>query len=99
MTKTEALEIEKKCDELMSNALSWDCNVSQALTGRLKVAFDSNFINVSSDFSEVQYVGFHGYYEELITYCRKILQCLNENRELFEKLMWSYSHIMELTNE
>lgn len=96
MTKQEASEIENICDKLMSYYLKEECTMSMALTGRLKVEFDGNFITINKPFGNVDYVRYVGYYSDLQEYIEKIQLCLQENKGIFDKLMWSYEHISEL---
>ena len=98
MTKNEAIELERQCELLLSKQLGFECMISLSLNGRLRIQFDDSFINLSSDFSHAQYVKFIGYFDELLDYCDDILKCVQENRELFEKLVWSYEHILELSD-
>ena len=96
MTKQEAMELETKCDNLLIQCTGEDCKVSMALTGRLKVYFDANFIVLNKDYKTVNYLKYTGYYEDLNEYIEKIVKCVNENKELFDQLMWSYEHNREL---
>lgn len=95
MTKQEAMDLETKCDELMSQYTKEDCSVSMALTGRLKVYFDDDFITLNKD-RTVHHVSFTGFYSDLEEYISKIVKCIEDNEDLFEQLMWSYEHISEL---
>lgn len=97
MTKKEAIELENKCDELMSEYLDEDCSVSMALSGRFKVKFDDNYITLTKDISTVSYVKFHGYYSDLEEHINSAIKCIKENIDVFNKLIWSYEHISEIT--
>jgi hypothetical protein len=97
MTKKEAIELENKCDELMSRYLNKYCNVSMALNGRLKVSFDDNYITLTKDISTAWYVKFNGFYLELEEYIDSIIKCVKDNVDIFNELMWSYEHISEIT--
>ena len=46
MTKQQAIELENKCDELMTKYLEEPCVVSMSLSGRLKVSFGENYITL-----------------------------------------------------
>lgn len=98
MTKAEAQELENKCDMLMSETLGVKCFVSASILDRLRVSFGEHFINVSSDLSQIQYFQFYGYYDEFEDYCKDILKCIDDNREVFEKLMWSYKNSLLLAD-
>ena len=97
MTKQEAIELENKCDELMSEYLDEDCSVSMALSGRFRVKFDDNYITLTKDISTASYVKFHGYYPDLEEHINSAIKCIKENIDIFNKLIWSYEHISEIT--
>ena len=101
MTKQEACKIEEICDALMSRYLKTECEVSMALTGRLKILFDANYITVNRMGSElsVDYVRYVGFMDDLQEYIDKIFLCLTEHADTFNMLMWSYDHRSELTEE
>lgn len=96
MTKQEALELENKCDTLMSKYLHTSCVVSLALTGRFKVSFEANYIILEKDNKTVSYIKFHGEYSELEEYINSIIKCIEDNKEVFDKLIWSYEHMNEI---
>lgn len=96
MTKQEAIELETKCDELMSEYLGNTCCVSMAFSGRLKVSFGDYYITLSKDNMTASYIKFHGYYSDLEEHIDSIIRCINENKDVFDKLIWSYEHINEL---
>jgi hypothetical protein len=95
MTKREAIELENKCDELMSEYTGRDCRVSLALTGKLKVEFDGNYITLNR-YSELDYVKYAGHYETLWEIAQVVSSCIEDNKEDFDRLVWSYEHITEL---
>ena len=47
MTKKEALELETKCDNLLSESTGYTCTVSQALGGNLRIQFGENNISIN----------------------------------------------------
>lgn len=96
MTKREAIELENKCDELMSKYLQEDCTVSMALTGKLKVGFDGNYITIDRKLGEACYINYTGYYEDLTDIINKAIFCIEDNEDMFDKLIWSYEHMTEL---
>lgn len=96
MTKKEAIELENKCDKLISEHLDNDCCVSLALSGRLKVSFGESYITMSKDNKSAWYVKFHGFHSDLEEYIDLIVKCIAENQEIFNELIWSYEHISEL---
>jgi hypothetical protein len=98
MTKQEAIELENKCDELMTRCLKEDCQVSMALNGRLKVYFDDGFVTLNKD-NTPHYIKFTGFYDDLAEHINKIVKCIEDNAGDFEQLMWSYEHVRELEYE
>lgn len=96
MTNIEAIELENKCDELMTKAIGEECSISMAMTGRLKVNFGDNYISLTKDFRGASYVKFHGYYVDLSDYITNACMCIADNKELFDKLIWSYENRNEL---
>ena len=96
MTKLEALELEKKCDELMSSYLHTECSVSMALTGELKVDFCGTYITLTKDYKDASYINFVGFYFDLKDCIDAIVRCVDANRALFDELMWSYENIRSL---
>lgn len=96
MTKLEALELEKRCDELMSSYLHTECSVSMALTGKLKVEFNGGYITLTKDYRDAEYINFTGFYFDLKNCIDAIIRCVEANVVLFDKLMWSYENISSL---
>lgn len=96
MTKQEACELEKLCDELMSKYLKTDCEVSLALSGKLKIYFGGNYITLNRRAGCVDYVSYVGFYSDLQEYIDNAILCVVEHADAFNKLVWSYEHIMEL---
>jgi uncharacterized protein (DUF342 family) len=92
MTKLEAIELENKCDELVSEAIGEKVSVSMALTGRLKINFANDYFSLSEDLTKATYVNYHGYYSDLQDYINKACDCISSNKELFDKLIWSYKN-------
>lgn len=96
MTKQEAQELETLCDSLMSHYLQEHAGVSLALSGKLRVDFEDGFINISSNFKDIDYIRFVGFYSDLQEYIEKAITCINDNKGIFMKLLWSYDHMSEL---
>lgn len=93
MTKQEAIELETKCDEIVSEYLNEKCTVSMALTGRLKVNFGDNYFSFEKDMNTVNYVMFHGFYSDLENCINTIRKCFRDNKKLFKNLLCSYANI------
>lgn len=96
MTKQEAIELENKCDKLMSEYLGNDCNVCMALSGRFKISFGDNYITLGKDNQSASYVKFHGYHSDLAGHINSIVRCIEENKDIFDELIWTYEHLSEL---
>ena len=97
MTKKEALELETKCDNLLSEATGYDCSVSQALGGNLRIQFGENNISISKyDLFMPEWVHYIGDYGDLQSFIILAQVAIRKNKELFEKLMWSYTNVREL---
>lgn len=96
MTKQEAIELENKCDELMTKYLEEPCVVSMSLSGRLKVSFGENYITLDRKSRIAAYIQYYGYYEDLLSLIDKAFHCVDENEELFNNLTWSYEHLNEI---
>lgn len=99
MTKQEALELERSCDEKMSSYLNEDCEMSLALTGKLKISFDNGFFTLNTKKYSVCYVKYMGDYADLLEKIDQAITCIKENREEFDKLIWSYEHIRDLDED
>lgn len=97
MTKKEALELETKCDNLLSEATGHDCSVSQALGGNLRIQFGENNITINKyDLDTTEWVHYIGDYGELQSFISSVRVAIRKNKELFEMLMWSYTNVREL---
>ena len=97
MTKRVALEIEIKCDNLLSEATGYVCMVSQALGGNLRIQFGENNISINKyDLDTPEWVHYIGDYGELQSFISSVQVVIQENKELFEKLMRSYTNVKEL---
>ena len=97
MTKKEALELESKCDNLLSEATGHDCSVSQALGGNLRIQFGENNISLSKyDLDTPEWAHYIGDYGDLQSFISSVRVAIRKNKELFERLMWSYRNLREL---
>lgn len=97
MTKKEALELESKCDNLLSEATGCDCSVSQSLSGNLRIQFGENNITINKyDLDTPEWVHYIGDYSELQSFIISVRVAIRKNKELFKSLMWSYENIREL---
>lgn len=97
MTKKEALKLEKCCDNLLTKATGHTCSVSQVLGGNLRIQFGENNITINKyDFDTPEWVHYIGDYPELQSFIISVRVAIRKNKELFEKLMWSYANVREL---
>jgi hypothetical protein len=100
MTKQEAIKLENRCDKIVSGYVGEECTVSMALSGKFKVEFnDGCYITWRMTCNEADYVYHIGYHDELVDRIAKIKECINDNRDIFEKLIWSYEHRTELEED
>lgn len=91
LSKEECIALEKKLDKLLERYIGDYTEVSLALTNKLKVQFDyDQFITLFDDLSSVAYVKYEGDYSHLKYCIRQTLACIQDNKELFEKLLKSY---------
>ena len=94
MTKQQAIDLEKECDKIFSDAIGWECAVSMAINGRLQVHFNDNYINFGGDdFETPLYLKFHGGYDELQDYIIKIRFAIRQNKDKIKLLMQSYREV------
>lgn len=97
MTKEEAIRLENRCDKIMSGYLGKSCTVSMALSGKLKIVFDDgDYITWKMAVNDVDYVNYCGFYTDLVETIGKVKECIDDNRDIFNNLIWSYNHRNEL---
>ena len=97
MTKEEAIRLENRCDKIMSGYLGRSCMVSLALSGKLKIEFDDgDFITWNMTCDSVDYVNYAGFYDNLVETMSKVKNCIDDNRDIFNELIWSYNYRTEL---
>lgn len=96
MTKQEALKLENRCDKIMSGYLGEECTVCMALTGKLKVEYSDGYITWNMTCNEPDYVSYIGCYDDLVEAIAKIKECIDDNRDIYEQLLWSYHNRAEL---
>ena len=99
MTKQEAIQLEKDCENFIKDNLEEDgfVEVSMTLTGRLSVRLNDNKIcfNPNNNW-KTEYVSWNGDYRDLKLTQKKIKHLIREFSSDFEKLIWSYEHRTEL---
>ena len=96
MTKQEAVELENRCDKLLSEFYSLDeCFICMTLSGNLKFQKNSNYITLHHKSFEVDYIHWTGSMYELKDFIEKVKQCYNENKDTFNLLLLSYKTELE----
>ena len=98
MTKAEAQKLEKRCDKIMSGYLGEECTVCMALSGKLKIIFtnDESFVTLNNARNEADYINYTGFYSDLSEKISKVIECVSDNYDIFEYLIWSYENRTEL---
>ena len=96
MTRKEAVSLEKEVDKKFSKALGEDCKCSLNLAGKFRISFNNNLICMRPDNGYIAWIKYEGSYATLSEYLNKIEECRIDNRDLIDKLVWSYEHIKEL---
>ena len=97
MTREEARVLELACDKLISDATGENCSVSMALAGHLRIQFGENNITISKyDLDTPEWVHYIGDYGDLQSFISSVRVAIRKNKELFERLMWSYGNVREL---
>jgi len=96
-THKEAIKLQSKLDNIVSNVLGEkDTELSMALTGRLKVSIDSNFICFNRDYKTVEYIRYIGDYNVLVDYINTLATVFAKYKDDFDALMDSYDNISKL---
>ena len=96
MTREEAMELEKEVDKLFTLALGEECECSLNLAGKLRISFNENSICIRPSDGYIDWIKYEGFHDDLAKYYAKILQCHIDNKEIINKLVWSYEHVTEL---
>ena len=100
MTQSEARNIESICDQILTDNTDYDCYCSMALSAHLRIQFGEYCITISKkDLHTPVWFSFSGYWKDLEEFINQIQKCIEDNRILFERLMWSYEHCDELVEE
>lgn len=102
MTRKDAIELEKRCEKYISEALGERCVICMALIGALKVRFGDKYFNLRQDCDgnwKVTYVKFEGDYGYLKELIGIVTDILTAHTEEFEWLFWSYENRNLLTEE
>lgn len=100
MTREEALGLIDRCSEIMSEYLGSPCTVTKEWSGEeywLEIRYDhGSRVFWSMTRNDVPYIVYGGYYDSLVDDISKIKNCIYDNRDIFNKLMWMYEHQREL---
>lgn len=96
-THKEAIELQTKLENIVKDVLKEDkIEFSMALTGRLKVSIDSNYICFNRDFNTVDYIRYTGDYNELNEQIEQLLEVFAIYQSDFDSLIDSYDDISKL---
>ena len=90
MTKQQALELEKRCEKLLSDRLGSDVTLSISVRGDLVVRSSINWISVSLPSYAVAWVHFDGFYGDLVRYVNDVIDVIRKNANDFVELLWAY---------
>ena len=97
MTKKEALELERCCNNELSKETGKNCIASMTLNGNLKIQFGKNSISFNRRYLySPEWVDYAGDYDELQSFIGLALDVIRENNEMFKMLMWCYENVREL---
>lgn len=97
MTKEEAIQLENRCDKIMSGYLGEECVVCLALSGRLKIMFnEGDYVTWNMNANNPAYINYRGFYRDLQKYVNSIKKCISDNFDIFDQLIYSYEHRKEL---
>ena len=98
MTQKEAYDLQLLCESYLSKKLGEDVQLSLALSGKIKVSIEAgDSFTLTKDMKEIEYIDYTGWIDSLKDICNIIIKCVNDNRERFEQLLWSYQNIKNLT--
>lgn len=94
MTKQQAIDLEKECDKIFSDAIGLECTVAVSLNGRLQIYFNDNLIGFcGNDFDKPSYIKFYGGYDMLQEYITKLQHAIRQNKDKIKLLMQSYKEV------
>ena len=96
MTKTQAIALEALCEKRLKEHLGEDCTVSLALTGRLRIDFNGHTLTFNKDLSP-DYISFDGNFSDIDNYIEDIQDCIKKYKSDFDRLLWSYENVGNLT--
>ena len=99
MTKKEAIALEALCEKYISKALDEKVEIAMTINGNLKVTFGENSVSFYEDLSTPKFISFWGFVSDLKEAIDNIIKCIDENREDFELLLWSYQNRNALEGE
>jgi Zn-dependent M32 family carboxypeptidase len=92
----EAIELQTKLEDILNDIFEEGVELSMALTGKLKVSIDSNYICFNKDYKTVDYIRYEGDYNILIDYINKLISVFDYYKSDFDNLMDSYENISKL---
>lgn len=104
MTEQEAIDLEKKCEQRIEEELKeyyrpTEIRLSMTLTGRLNISLGSDYIILNKDLDEFEYIHYIGDWSELMGIRQCIFGAIDNYKEDYELLMWSYENRKDLTDD
>ena len=99
MTKLEAEALEALIDSKFTEAVGEKCYVSLTLTNKLRIQFGDNSICFDKLLTSISWVEFTGFYSDLQDVIEHCTKCICDNKGSIAKLLWSYDHRSELTDD
>lgn len=105
MTKQEAIDLEKQCEDLLVDALNKAdlintesdlLTVGLTLNNRFRIVIGSNAYLFNKDLKALDWFQFTGFYSDFDNIVFILKRTIREYKSDFEKLIWSYENRREL---
>lgn len=95
-TKKEAIDLQNKLDNILTEKLGIKTEISMSLSSRIKISWDKFYINLNREDISLYSIDYGGNYDDLLDICKKIKEVLLENSENINLLLESYGNISKL---
>ena len=99
MKRSDAIALQEAIESRLSSLADKDLQISQALTGKLRVQIGESFLTFDHKTGEICYLHFTGFYSDLEEIKRAIKKIIKEHPHTLERLLWSYNHCTELEDD
>ena len=101
MTQKEALQLQTVCEQKLreNHPYKMEMELSMALTGRLRIATDSGWVNMRYPTMELDWIKWNGTYTDLMELVEYLRTTIPKFTGHFDKLMWSYNNQTLLTED